>query len=289
MREANTPIRLSAAFLSRPQLFDHLSPLKGLCRDLLIWVALKNKATVKLSLRGFCRAFGYKPADLLSPCTPSEVAELKYSGIHGESTKIFSTNIGVTLARLLRHNLAFPELREESTGTTLHFTKLTEGIDIYTKRESGPEIKFKLGKELLADSRTTYHTFNLAEYLSVHLLGEAGEEGFASELDEAARKLFLHLSWKRQRWDYLERAHQLRQDSDPGKSDYVELLRVAGLANQEPAVAPAVGSQLRRILERVSGMSSIRMQLSMTSVEGGNEYDISWTRLLPERNVPVAQ
>lgn len=281
MRETTTPTKLSAAFLSRPQLFDRLSPLSGLCRDLLIWAALKNKATVKLSVRSFCQAFGYKQADLLRPCTPSEVAELSRLGMDRDSIGVFSTNIGLVLGRLLVNNLVFPELREETTST-LRFTQLIEGVDIFGERKNGPEIKFQLGKELLADSRTTYHTLNLAEYLSVRTLSKTCNEGYPSEPDEAARKMFLHLSWKRQRWDYIEKAGKLSEGSDPGKSDYLDLLRVAGLANREAAAAQEVANQLRRILERVSVMPSIRMQLSMAQVDGKEKYEISWTRLTPE-------
>ena len=287
MREANTPIRLSAAFLSQPQLFDHLSPLSGLCRDLLIWAALKNKATVKLSVRGFCQAFGYKQADLLRPCTPSEVVELSRLGIHRESIDVFSNNIGLVLGRLLVNNLVFPELREESTSL-LHFTQLIEGVDIFGRSKRSPEIKFRLGKELLADSRTTYHTLNLAEYLSVRMLSKTCKDGYSDEPDEAARKIFLHLSWKRQQWDYMEKASRISEGSDLGKSDYLDLLRVAGLVNQEPAVVHDVASQLRRIIERISVMPSVRMQPSIALVDGKEEYEISWTRLTLEHNATDA-
>ena len=281
--------KVSSALLRRPWLFDHLSPLPGLARDFLLWAILKNKATVKLSVPSFCQAFGYKRAALLRPCTPVELLEVRRGVAFGESEDSlneFSNVIGLVLFRLMRNNFYLPELQGKLPSRGISSTGLLNGMTISYLKKGGFGINFKLGKELLADVRSTYHTLNLAEYLSIRMPSSMYETGYSSEPDDAARKMFLHLSWKRQWWDHMEKinklieaADRLGEGADPAKGDYQELLRVAGLANQKDIPVQELAGQLRRLLERVGAMPSIRLLPHLAPVEGEEGYEVSWMRL----------
>lgn len=284
MAEPGTPFRLASNLLRNPQLFDGLGRedagarawTGGICRDLVLYAALRNERKIELRLSDFCRVMGYDRANLLRACTPDQVREIRLSGWPKQRIKQFSNMLGLALVRMVTHNFIFPERGEGSTHERIEGSKIIEFVDVYDVSKQGTRIEFTLSQEILEQNRKIYQTPSLDEYLSLRTKGGTKRGGHP---DDAARRLFLYLTWKRQYWDYREAAGTLRKDVDPALDDYRDLLAIAGLEHLEGyAASRKVAGELHKLLKRVGELRSIRMKpnLSLDRRKGG--YLVRWTR-----------
>lgn len=261
-RQPPLGIRLSPSILRQPQLFDGLSTSSGLCRDLVIWAAMCNKPVVRLYLPDFCRTFGYERSNLLRLCTPEELQEISQIGWPQERTRKLTNVLALALVRLITH-------------VKIEGTKVVETLDEFeVNKGTGTRAVFTLSQKILEENRKATQVIILSEYLSLYTSG--GKKRPKGYPDQAARKLFLRLSLKRQ---------QLNDPINgvyPSQDDYQELTEVAGFSNRPYAHARSVAYYLRRLLERVGKMPSIRLQPSVVLNKSLNVYQVDWIQLEPD-------
>lgn len=279
MSEPSPLIRLASNLLRHPQLFDSLGATSaGYCRDLVLYAAWQNQAVTTLHLPDFCRTMGYDRANLLRKATAAEVKEIRDSGWPEEEVAEFSNSLGVALVRLVTHNFIFPARSKESGHKRIEGSKIVQHIDLFKVQKSGTRLEYVLSPEILEQSRDTYQTIHLGDYLSLRTKGGAKRpEGHP---DDAARKLMLRLSWKRQYWEYLEATGTFPKNQNPAADNYDELLLVAGLDHLASYAPPKkAASQLRKLLLRVGALPSIRLKPQLTLNKQLGVYEVRWSKM----------
>lgn len=257
-------VQLAAGVLRQPQLFDGLSAPSALCRDLIIWAAMCNESVVRLYVPEFCKTFGYDKANLLRRCTAQELQEISLTGWPKEKTQPLTNVLALALVRLITH-------------AKLEGEQLVETIERFEVKKTGTLVAFTISRKLLEENRKSAQTILLSEYLS--LCTQGGDKRSNGYADQAARKLYLRLSWHRQQWDQLAASRELNA-LDVSQDNYQELTAVAGLASRTYAPARKNAYQLRQLLERVGRVPSIAMQPTIVRNRSLNEYQISWIRLV---------
>ena len=279
MPESATKIHLASNLLRSPQLFDGLGATSGgICRDLVMWAAWNGQPVAKLHVPDFCRMMGYERGNLLRRATPEQVEEIRLTGWPEEDIPDFSNVLGLALVRLVSHNFIFPERSKGSKHKRIQGSKIVEHVDVYKVEKSGTRLEFTLSQEILEESRDAYQTINLAEYLSLRTGG--GEKRAGGHPDDAARKLYLRLSWKRQIWDYGENAGTIPKEVDPAVDSYRDLVAVAGLQHLgDYSPEKKIASQLRTLLERVGSMPSIRLKPTVTLNKQLGLYEVRWAKM----------
>jgi len=267
-------IRVSQHLLRSPHLFDALGASSNVCRDLVIWAGSMKEPVAKLHVPTFCKAMGYESSNLMRRCTADQVKEIRESGWPEEDVDRFSNMLGLALVRLVTTNFIFPHRKTPDGNRHIEGSKIVKHVD-YNVKKAGSVVEFTLSEEILDENRYSYQTINLDEYLS---LRTSGSEKRVGTPDDAARKMYLRLIQKRQRWDYLIASGDIVHFPNTPIDKYSELVKVAGyhyLLNYSPE--RKVAYELHALLKRIGAMPSIRLKPTMALKMG--RYEVSWTRL----------
>jgi hypothetical protein len=301
MPESVTQIHLSSKILRSPHVFDGLGPPDkkgegenragrktygasngGICRDLVLYAAWKNQPLVELKLPDFCRMMGYASTNLTRRCTEEEVEEIRRANIDEEDVPAFSNPLGLALVRLANHALIFSDRRTNSAKKDYATSKIVERITLFEAKSTGTLVSFTLSPELLEQNRRVYQTPVLEEYLSLRTKGKkgaAGQPDHPGHPDDAARRLYLRLTWARQWWNYLireERYEEAKAFFQESSTEYNELVQVAGLASRRGYwPEKRIACELRKLLTRVGSMGSIQLEADVNMKRG--IYEVKWT------------
>jgi hypothetical protein len=297
MSEQVTSVLLASNILRRPDLFDGLGPpakkgegehrtgrrkegaaTGGLCRDLVLYAALNKHRQVEFRLPDFCKEMGYDSSNLMRRCTDEQVEEIRRAGWDEEDIPAFSNMLGLALVRLVRHNFIFSDKGTTSKHKRFSGKKIVESIDVFKPQKSGTLLTFTLSEEVLEHNRKVYQVLYKEEYLSLRTQSKTRKLGHPGHPDDAARRMYMRLRWRRGYWDYLikeglyEEAKKLEVDS------YTELLLVAGLSERGEYWEPKrVAFELRKLLNRIASMGSIQL-VPTVAMTYGNKYEVTWTR-----------
>jgi hypothetical protein len=300
MPSSVTQIHIASKILRSPHVFDGLCPPDvkgegenragrktygasngGICRDLVLFAAWNNQPVVELKLPDFCRMMGYDSSNLTRRCTDEEVEEIRRANIDEEDVPAFSNPLGLALVRLMHHTLIFPE-RRANAPKDYASSNIVERITLFEAKTTGTLVTFKLNPELLEQNRKIYQTPLLEEYLSLRTKGKKGQDGqpdHPGHPDDAARRMYLRLTWKRQFWNHLireqkyEEAKAFMQESS---NEYKDLVQVAGLTSRQAYWPPKrVALELRKLLARVGSLPSIQLEADVNMKRG--IYEVKWT------------
>jgi hypothetical protein len=301
MSEPVTQIHISSNLLRSPHLFDGLGPpdkpgeektrvgrrkygagTGGICRDLVLFAAWNNQPIAELRLPDFCKMMGYDSSNLTRRCTDEEVEEIRRTGWEEDEIPAFSNVLGLALVRLVSHNFIFPDRRGNSKHKRFSGSKIVEHIDVFEAKSTGTLLTFTLSTEILEQNRRVFQTPLLEEYLSLRTKGKKGQDGkpdHPGHPDDAARRMYLRLTWKRQYWDHLmreERYEEAKAFLQESANEYNELVQVAGLADRR-AYKPEkyIAAELRKLLVRVGSIASIQLEPEVSMKRG--IYEVKWT------------
>jgi len=290
MFEPEQTILLSSNLLRSPWLFDSLGASGDLCRDLVIYASISKTPDVELYVPGFCRAMGYERSNLLRPCTPVQVEQIRQTGWDENLIPQVSNLLGLALVRLATKLFIFPSKKVSSDHSRVEGSRIVQSIDVpsyIVKKGVATTVKFVLSQEILEDNRNYYQTIYPAEYLSLRTAGGGERVG---QPDNAARRLYLRLIWKRQYWDY--RIAQGLATKEDSLDSYYELVEAGGLRRRN-----ALGKQydsekkivyeLKQLLKRVGAMNSIGLVPTVLRNTRTGKYEVSWARLPIVKPRPV--
>jgi hypothetical protein len=291
MPPVEAKIRISSTLLREPHVFDRLGKEDqphttegGLARDILLWASWKNSLLVQLNIPDFCRLLGYNRQHLLRALTPDQEKVMLRAGFKAESLdrkKPGNVNslIAYVITVMFKETLPFAD--KSNTPENQKFTNkvMVREMHVFKKKKTGTCIEFTISEEVLKHSRGNYQTIDLVDYLALVTPRKEAKEGKPAregQPDDPARKIYWHLLWKRQWWDYLESKGLLRKGDKPSESNYRELVLIAGLQNYTPVKEQAY--RLRKLLARVCALPSVNMELNMRLNVSTGLYDISWKR-----------
>jgi len=294
MSEQATAVLLASNILRRPDLFDGLGPpakkgegehregrrkegaaTGGLCRDLVIFAAINKQRVVEFRLPDFCKEMGYDSSNLMRRCTDEQIDEIRRTGWDEEDIPAFSNVLGLALVRLVRHNFIFSDKGTTSKHKRFSGTKVVENIDVFKPQKSGTLLTFTLSEEVLEHNRKVYQALYKEEYLSLRTQSTTRKLGHPGHPDDAARRMYMRLRWRRGYWDYLIKEGQYEEAKKLEVDSYTELLLVAGLSERGEYWPPKrVAFELRKLLKRIADMASI--QLAPTVALKGGKYEVTW-------------
>jgi hypothetical protein len=293
MQSVEAKIRISSNLLREPHVFERLGPPGqakanttegGLARDILLWASWKNTLLVQLNVPDFCKMLGYDRRHVLRALTPDQVDVMLQAGFLPKSLdRKEPGNVNCLIAYVITvmftRTLPFANRDNTSTRQSFHNKLMVRDLHVFEKKKRGTVIEFSLSDEVLETSRGDYQTIDLGDYLSLVTKGKEATDDKPAKSgapDDAARKLYWHLLWKRQYWDHLEKTGKLRKGYKPSESFYPELVLIAGLQSVTPAKVQAY--RMRKLLERVSELPSINMELAFRLNPSTGSYEATWKR-----------
>lgn len=257
-----------------PAVFDTYGPsFSNVARDVAIWIAVQHHHEAVLPVRAFAKMFGYTDAFLFKRVKPEQMKELKRLGFGPEIKDV----IGYTLAKLTVQRLIFPNkyfaVGVEGQEQVAEYSGLTiiNGLRAHTSRK-GTYYSFMASRTFLANCHKRFQKFDLAVYTSL-----TSERGNALS---AARKMYMHLVWKRKVWDNAKKAPGVK----PSYSLFDELIRVAGFERQatdkttEKAANARAATQLRDLLELLADVPGVEMRAKVEYQEFSENYTVQFTR-----------
>lgn len=259
-----------------PAVFDTYGPsISNVARDVAIWIAMQHHEETVLPVRAFAKMFGYTDAFLFKRIKPEQAKELKKLGFGPELKDV----IGYTLAKLTVQRLIFPQgyfaVGVEGMEEVKRYDGLTiiNQLEVHTSRK-GTYYSFKASRSFLKNCHKRFQLFDLATYTKIK-----GEDGHALP---SARKMYLHLVWKRRVWDKTKKEPGVK----PSYSLFDELVRVAGFDRSEnkktsPKAAKArAAHQLRDVLATVADLPGVQMSAVVEYQEHSEDYTVQFRRHL---------
>jgi hypothetical protein len=275
MQVERAKIRISSNLLREPHAFDRLGNLEGgMARDILLWASWKNTQLVQLNVPDFCKLLGYDRRHVLRELTPDQVsymidkAGFLPKSLDRKEPGNVNSLIAYVITVMFTRTLTFAHRANTSTHQSFNNKVMVRDLHVFDKKKKGTIVEFSISEEVLEQSRDAYQTIDLTDYLSLCTKGGSP--------DDAARKMYWRLLWKRQYWDYLEREGKLKKGDKPSEDFYPELLKVAGMQNFVPAKNGAY--RLRKLLDRVSALPSIKMEATMRLNPSTGSYEVTWKR-----------
>jgi hypothetical protein len=257
-----------------PAVFDtYGATFAGIARDVAIWVAMQHEQEAVLPVRAFARMFGYSDAFLFKRLEAGHMKELKRLGFGPE----IKDNIGYTLAKLTVQRLIFPQgyfaVGVEGPEQVRKYDGLTiiNQLSVHTSRK-GTYYSFKASRTFLANCHKRFQKFDLNTYTSL----VTGRGNAMS----AARKMYMHLVWKRKVWDAAKKAPGVK----PSYSLYDELVRVAGFERvatektSEKTANARAAHQLRELLKLLHKLPGVEMLGAVEYHEHSENYTVRFTR-----------
>jgi hypothetical protein len=257
-----------------PAVFDTYGPsFSNVARDVAIWIAMQHHQEAVLPVRAFAKMFGYTDAFLFKRVKPEQMKELKRLGFGPE----IKDTIGYTLAKLSVQNLVFPQgyfaVGVEGAEEVKKYSVLNiiKELRSHTSRK-GTYYSFLASRTFLANCHKRFQKFDLATYTSL-----SSDRGNALS---AARKMYLHLVWKRKVWDKTKKAPGVK----PSFSLFDELIRVAGFERQatsktsEKAANARAATQLRELLDSLADVPGVEMSAKVEYQEFSENYTVQFSR-----------
>lgn len=268
-----TKVRICSSILREPQIFDKLGDLAGgIARDLVIWAAWNNVEENVFMLPHFCEVMGYSRQHLLKKIGKAHTKILiEDKGLPARAAEVLGNSVGYALAMLATTVFTFTTTKpprvngkgeEKGESIRMGFENTISEIDLEVKR-TGTVVKFKLNQQLLARCRSIYQTIILEEYLSLRT--DKGQP------DDAARKLYLRLMWKRKYWDKTKP----QKGYYPSRDSYDDLKKVVRLGYAQEA---RNAYELRKLLERVGQLPGVSMIPTVELEQLSGKYQVSWRR-----------
>lgn len=259
-----------------PAVFDTYGPtFSNVARDVAIWIAMQHQTEAVLPVRAFAKMFGYSDAFLFKRVTSEQLKELKRSGFGPEIKDV----IGYTLAKLTVQRLIFPQGYFAVGVEGQEEVKKYEGLTIinelsaHTSRK-GTYYSFKASRTFLANCHKRFQKFDLNTYTSL-----SSDRGNALT---AARKMYLHLVWKRKVWDAAKKSPGVK----PSFSLFNELVRVAGFdrsetkKTSEKTAKARAAHQLRELLASLAELPGVNMSAVVEYQEHSEDYSVQFKRHL---------
>lgn len=263
--------------MREPQRLETMGNLAaGLARDLLLWAAWNNSTLAILHLPEFCKMFGYQRQHLLRPLDEKKQKRLK-KAVLPEDVERLNFTLGWTVLAMAKYNLIFYTNSEGRIPLTLSKkTRVCRYQSLQILTDFSPETcitKYKTGtvatmhfsERFIYNCREFYQVVDLPEYLS--LVTATGKP------DDQARRLYLHMTWRRQIWDGIAIPNK---NFNPAKPDYYELLSVAGL---KFADAKKNAALLRALLKKVCQLPSVSCSWDVTHEPLQNTYKVQLAKL----------
>ena len=258
-------VSLCSNLMRSPQVFNQYGPtIEGLARDLMIWAAWNGAKEATLNVRQFAKMFGYSTAFLFKRISTEQQAELAKSKMGPE----FKDRIGYALAKLYLQRLSFPTsapyTSKDESGVERTYSGLVLIKNLTTRSSRlGTFYKFELSGSFLNNCRKRYQTFSLDTYL---LLRDDSGKAYSS-----ARKLFLHLCWKRKVWDKAKKQPGVR----PSLCQYDELTSIAGFSYGHDKRSAHV---LRQLLDTLADRPGVQMSGEVVKDHESEQYRVNLKR-----------
>ena len=265
-------IRLDSNIMREPQRLRDMGNLAaGIGLDVLLWGAWNNSTLGLLHVPDFCEMFGYQRKHLLRPVDDKKKVRLGKVLKTPEHLENLGNSLGWTLLAMSKYNLVFYtnaqgriplNLSKKTKDCRYQSLTLLESLDPDTcikKHKTGTLATVEFSERFIYNCREFYQEVDLTDYLSLKTA--------AGHADDQARRMYLHMTWRRQLWDGMP----VPKGYDPSKPEYDELLSVAGLAFTDPKQNAA---RLRALLKRVCVLPTVKLTATITHKPAIDRYEV---------------